>query len=376
MGQEVADKIGAFTFLECSAKEKIGVPEVFQAAARAALSTKGKGRKSTGSVFKSLKSSLSSISLGGGGKAEPTAEQAKLKDEALAVKGKLKRLKEEAVAEKARLKKIHDEEKAEKARIKSEAAAAAQAESARLKSIAAADKQAKVAWKQRYAAASPEGKLEMKAEAKTDVFASPRAPPANDCTSRQLYVGMLQRQAEAAAKKELAARADAAAVAAAAAAARNAVLAEANLPPAQPSPGSIQRRPLPTPPSLLAKSPASQQQTTRKTIRKTKTTPPAPEHRRCHVTVRKNRRALPETPPPSSSSAASGKFLIGHDYSTRAVALLPTGMHEQTLQRKWSLRVWTPLGIGWTTRKGVDGLVITSVNPDVGSVHGTGTRPA
>ena len=42
--KSTADKIGAFDYLECSAKEKIGVQEVFQVATRAAMS-KSKGKK-------------------------------------------------------------------------------------------------------------------------------------------------------------------------------------------------------------------------------------------------------------------------------------------------------------------------------------------
>ena len=42
--KSTAVKIGAFDYLECSAKEKIGVQEVFQVATRAAMS-KSKGKK-------------------------------------------------------------------------------------------------------------------------------------------------------------------------------------------------------------------------------------------------------------------------------------------------------------------------------------------
>ena len=42
--QATADKIGAFDYLECSAKESTGVQEVFQTATRAAMS-KSKGKK-------------------------------------------------------------------------------------------------------------------------------------------------------------------------------------------------------------------------------------------------------------------------------------------------------------------------------------------
>lgn len=105
----MATRIGAVDFLECSAKENVGVYDVFYAATRAAMSKK-KGMSRKDSYLK-----------------------AKLKEEAAAVKAKLK---EEADAEKAQK-----------------------------KSIAAVDKQEKVAWKQRYAAASPEEKVRMKEEA-------------------------------------------------------------------------------------------------------------------------------------------------------------------------------------------------------------------
>ena len=236
----MAKKIGAFDFLECSAKERTGVREVFQAATRAAYSK----RKRKGSVLKSLKSSLSSISLasGGGGTAAEDPEKAKRKEEALAAKAKLKeeaekdkarvkrmhawrkenakenalaakaakaKLKEQAEAEAATVKRIHAAESKHKARLKADAHEAAQAEADRLKEIAAAEKAKKVGWKQMYDAASPERKLEMKAEKKEQKWMRTATP---------LEVKMhLQRKAEAAAKKELEAKADAAAAAAKAA---------------------------------------------------------------------------------------------------------------------------------------------------------------
>ena len=44
-GRAMSEKIGAFNYLECSAKLNEGVREVFETATRAALSTKKKGRK-------------------------------------------------------------------------------------------------------------------------------------------------------------------------------------------------------------------------------------------------------------------------------------------------------------------------------------------
>ncbi len=45
-GRVIAKQIGAYAYLECSAKTKEGVREVFQIAARAALQVKGKKRGS------------------------------------------------------------------------------------------------------------------------------------------------------------------------------------------------------------------------------------------------------------------------------------------------------------------------------------------
>ena len=44
-GRAMAEKIGAFAYLECSAKLNEGVREVFETATRAALQTKKKGRR-------------------------------------------------------------------------------------------------------------------------------------------------------------------------------------------------------------------------------------------------------------------------------------------------------------------------------------------
>ena len=44
-GRAMAEKIGAFAYLECSAKQNDGVREVFETATRAALQTKKKGRR-------------------------------------------------------------------------------------------------------------------------------------------------------------------------------------------------------------------------------------------------------------------------------------------------------------------------------------------
>lgn len=176
--------------MECSALDNVGVDEVFQAAAEAAIS-KSKRR---GSFFKS----------------DPV--KAKLKEELLAAKAKAK---EEAAAEKARVKQIQTEEKAEKARVKAAATAAAQAESARAKAIATADKQEKVAWKQRYAAASPEKKVQMKAEADEKEWQKTATP---------LEIKMRHRE-----------KAADAAAAAAAAAAREAFMSGAPVAPPSPS---------------------------------------------------------------------------------------------------------------------------------------------
>ena len=43
-GRSMADKIGAYAYMECSAKSKEGVREVFETATRAALQTKKKKR--------------------------------------------------------------------------------------------------------------------------------------------------------------------------------------------------------------------------------------------------------------------------------------------------------------------------------------------
>lgn len=107
--QAMADKIGAFDYLECSAKERSGVHEVFYTAAKAAMSKK---------VRKEWKQRASK------------KEKAKLKEKALEAKAEQK---EEADAEKARIKQLKAEEKAEKARIKAEATAASQADTARKK---------------------------------------------------------------------------------------------------------------------------------------------------------------------------------------------------------------------------------------------------
>ncbi|WP_411023358.1 hypothetical protein, partial [Salmonella sp. s51228] len=45
-GRAVSHEIGAFDFLECSAKTKEGVKEVFESATRAALNTKPSKKKS------------------------------------------------------------------------------------------------------------------------------------------------------------------------------------------------------------------------------------------------------------------------------------------------------------------------------------------
>lgn len=44
-GKTMAEKIGAYAYLECSAKSKEGVRDVFETATRAALSIKRKVRK-------------------------------------------------------------------------------------------------------------------------------------------------------------------------------------------------------------------------------------------------------------------------------------------------------------------------------------------
>ena len=43
-GRSMADKIGAYAYMECSAKSKEGVREVFETATRAALQTKKKNK--------------------------------------------------------------------------------------------------------------------------------------------------------------------------------------------------------------------------------------------------------------------------------------------------------------------------------------------
>ena len=45
LGKQMADKIGAFAYLECSAKGREGVREVFETATRAALSNRQKRRR-------------------------------------------------------------------------------------------------------------------------------------------------------------------------------------------------------------------------------------------------------------------------------------------------------------------------------------------
>lgn len=45
IGKAMAEKINAFGYLECSAKTKEGVREVFEVATRAALQSKKKRRK-------------------------------------------------------------------------------------------------------------------------------------------------------------------------------------------------------------------------------------------------------------------------------------------------------------------------------------------
>ena len=202
----MADAIGAFDFLECSAKEKQGVQEVFHYATMAAMS-KSKGRRS---FFKSITSKL-----GGGGGAAADPEKARLKEEALAAKAKAK---EEAELEKARVKLLQTEEKAEKARVKAVATAAAQAESARVKAIATAEKEEKVAWKQRYAAASPSEKARMKADADDKEWLKTATP-------LQIKLHRREKAADAAA-------------AAAAAAAREAFMSGAPVAPPSPSPSA------------------------------------------------------------------------------------------------------------------------------------------
>ena len=44
-GRAMAERMGAYAYLECSAKLNEGVREVFETATRAALQTKKKGRK-------------------------------------------------------------------------------------------------------------------------------------------------------------------------------------------------------------------------------------------------------------------------------------------------------------------------------------------
>jgi len=50
-GRQMSEKIGAYAFLECSAKTKDGVREVFETATRAALQTKKKGKKRKCLIF-------------------------------------------------------------------------------------------------------------------------------------------------------------------------------------------------------------------------------------------------------------------------------------------------------------------------------------
>ena len=50
-GKAMADKIGAYAFLECSAKNKEGVREVFETATKAAMQAKSKKKKSKCSVL-------------------------------------------------------------------------------------------------------------------------------------------------------------------------------------------------------------------------------------------------------------------------------------------------------------------------------------
>jgi Ras family protein A len=47
-GKAVANKIGAYTYLECSAKTGEGIREVFENATRAALTVRQKKKKSGG----------------------------------------------------------------------------------------------------------------------------------------------------------------------------------------------------------------------------------------------------------------------------------------------------------------------------------------
>ncbi|CDR37595.1 CYFA0S01e12926g1_1 [Cyberlindnera fabianii] len=53
-GQDVADKIGAIKYIECSAKKNYNVDEVFKAATRASLMTKDKIKKSSGKKKKCI----------------------------------------------------------------------------------------------------------------------------------------------------------------------------------------------------------------------------------------------------------------------------------------------------------------------------------
>lgn len=156
--QTVADAIGAFEVLECSAKENRGVSKIFQTAIKAALHFRGFKRKRSGrgSFFKAITSKLGST-IKGGGSAD--------------VKGSLEsrnaaaKAKGDAHAEKQRIKRAQSDEKFERARLKSEATAAMQAESARLKRIAIMEREERAVWKALYDAASPQKKVEMKREA-------------------------------------------------------------------------------------------------------------------------------------------------------------------------------------------------------------------
>lgn len=148
--QTTADKLGltAAECLECSAKEKAGVLEIFQMATKTALSYKAASKsRRQNRVFRSIKQRLTGSFRSGGGSIEDP-EKLRLRKAAQAVKAKLK---EEEEAEKARAKKLIAKEKSEKARLKTEAA-----------TFAKAEKEAKAVWKAMYAAASPAEKVRMK----------------------------------------------------------------------------------------------------------------------------------------------------------------------------------------------------------------------